>query len=353
MSEMTSAITRLNERGAEVSSAYPIELLEASLATKIGSSFPIDEAPDVVAKLLALLRSPNTRRAYQKDISDFFRVIVAREPTGDLVLEFLHLEQTQAVDLVLDYKAKLIEKKLKAATINRRLAAIKSLTAIGRKIGVCNYTLEDVKAERAKAYRDTTGVDNDAIIQVLSLARQATKASTHRSRLKGIRDYALLRLLWGNALRRGEISATDIKDFNEEASTLLIIGKGSDGEKESIALPPKTAVAISEWLLARGEENENAPLFTAVDNANYGKRLSGNAIYTMVDRLCVAAGIPKKMSPHRIRHSAITAALDATNGNIRKVQKLSRHKDINTVMTYDDNRNNHQDEMSHLLDDLV
>jgi integrase/recombinase XerC len=81
--------------------------------------------------------------------------------------------------------------------------------------------------------------------------------------------------------------------------------------------------------------------------------LSGNGIYTTVDRLCIQAGIPKKMSPHRIRHSAITAALDATDGNIRKVQKLSRHKNINTVMTYDDNRSNHQEEMSQLLDDLI
>ena len=337
MSNMASAITRL----------------EASLSTKIGSSFNIDEAPDVVAQLLASLRSPNTRRAYQKDINDFFRVVVDCEPTRDLVLEFLHLEQTQAVRLLLGYKAKLIENKLKPATVNRRLAAIKSLTAIGRKIGVCNYTLEDIKAEKVKAYRDTTGVDRDAIMRVLHLAEQAKNANTHRSRLKGIRNYALLRLLWGNALRRGEISPTNISDFNFEVKTLWIIGKGSDGEKAMINLPPKTAIAISEWLNARGEENKDAPLFSAVDNANYGKRLSGNAIYTMVNKLCAAAGIPKKMSPHRIRHSAITAALDATDGNIRKVQKLSRHKNINTVMTYDDNRSNHQDEMSNLLDNLV
>ena len=71
--------------------------LEASLTTKIGSSFSIDEAPDVVAKLLALIRSPNTRRAYHKDIRNFFRVIIDTEPTPDLVLEFLHLEQRQAV----------------------------------------------------------------------------------------------------------------------------------------------------------------------------------------------------------------------------------------------------------------
>ena len=59
------------------------------------------------------------------------------------------------------------------------------------------------------------------------------------------------------------------------------------------------------------------------------------------------------MSPHRIRHSAITAALDATNGNVRKVQKLSRHKKLDTLMLYDDNRTNMQGEISSLLGDLI
>jgi integrase/recombinase XerC len=337
MSELTSAITRL----------------EASLATQLGSSFNLENQPDVVAQLLANKRSPNTRRAYQKDLNDFFQVIASREPTRDLVLEFLHLEQTQAVQLVLGYKAKLIEKQLKAATINRRLAAIKSLTAIGRAIGVCNYTLEDIKGENLQPYRDTTGVNKDALERVLAVADRAKNAQTHRSRLKGIRDYAILRLLWGNALRRGELSLTNVSDFNAENKTLSIIGKGRDGEKQTISLPHQSARAVSQWLIVRGESNTDEPLFIAIDNANYGKRLSGNGIYTIVERLCVAAGISKKMSPHRIRHSAITAALDATDGNIRKVQKLSRHKNINTVMTYDDNRSNHQEEMSQLLDDLI
>ena len=330
-----------------------VNRLEASLTTKISSSFIIDNEPDVVAQLLAQKRSPNTRRAYQKDINDFFKVVAETEPNRDLVLEFLHLEQSQAVHLVLDYKAKLIEKELKAATINRRLAAIKSLTAIGRQIGVCNYTLEDIKGETTRPYRDTTGIDKDAFAKVLAIADQARNAKTKRSRLKGIRDYALLRLLWGNALRRGELYLTNISDFDFAAKTLAIIGKGQDGEKQTINLPYQNAIAISEWLLAVGQSNRDAPLFIAVDNANYGRRLSGNGIYTIVDRLCIKAGIPKKMSPHRIRHSSITAALDATDGNIRKVQKLSRHKNINTVMTYDDNRSNHQEEMSRLLDNLI
>jgi integrase/recombinase XerC len=63
--------------------------------------------------------------------------------------------------------------------------------------------------------------------------------------------------------------------------------------------------------------------------------------------------VKKIVSPHRIRHSGITAALDATDGNVRKVQKLSRHANLNTLMIYDDNRQNIQGELSDLLSDLV
>ncbi|MBD0346521.1 MAG: tyrosine-type recombinase/integrase, partial [Coleofasciculus sp. Co-bin14] len=70
-------------------------------------------------------------------------------------------------------------------------------------------------------------------------------------------------------------------------------------------------------------------------------------------KLCGKAGIKKQMSPHRIRHSAITAALDATDGNVRKVQKLSRHRQLDTLMIYDDNRGKDQAEVTGLLDDMV
>jgi integrase/recombinase XerC len=90
-----------------------------------------------------------------------------------------------------------------------------------------------------------------------------------------------------------------------------------------------------------------------VDRATFGHRLSGNVIYNLVRDSATAAGIEKVMSPHRVRHSAITAALDATNGDTRKVQKLSRHKNLNTLMIYDDNRHQHQAEVTGILADLI
>jgi integrase/recombinase XerC len=72
----------------------------------------------------------------------------------------------------------------------------------------------------------------------------------------------------------------------------------------------------------------------------------------MVVRYSEKAGIKKQMSPHRIRHSAITAALDATDGDVRKVQKLSRHRNLNTLMIYDDNRGRDQQDVTEMLDSM-
>ena len=58
------------------------------------------------------------------------------------------------------------------------------------------------------------------------------------------------------------------------------------------------------------------------------------------------------MSPHRIRHSAITAALDATDGDVRKVQILSRHRNLNTLMIYDDNQGRDQQDLTEMLDSM-
>ena len=324
-----------------------IEILNASLSAKIERHFDtLDTDPDVLEQLLSDKRSPNTKAAYQKDINDFFREMTGNLATPDSVLEFLHLTESQAVKVVLKYKARLFQRGLKEATVNRRLSAIKSLVAMGKKLGVCAYSLTDIiKGEKSEKYRDTTGVSRDDFRLILQQCDLTT--------VKGKRDYALLRLLWDNALRRNEIAQANISDFDPDSRALKIRGKGKGTETQTIDLAPVTVQAISSWLTERGHSEPDAPLFIALDFANHGHRLTGEAIRYTVDKLTKKAGITKKMSPHRVRHSSITAALDATDGNIRKVQKLSRHADPRTLMIYDDNRHKDQQEISGLLADMV
>ena len=320
--------------------------LQRSLDATINTSFDISITPDVLQQLLADKRSPATRTAYQKAVRNFFTKMTGNLPTPELILEFLHLDQTQAVTVVLKYKAQMIEQGLSESMINQRLAAIKALVQKGRELGIASFTLEGIKGEKVQKYRDTTGIDPDTFKRVLE--------ECDRSTLSGKRDYALFRLLWGNALRRNEVSLLNISDFDPDARTLRILGKGKGTQTQTIDLGEGTVEAIAIWLEAsRGTRPDDAPLFTALDFHNSGHRLTGDGIRKIVVRLCEKAGIKKVMSPHRIRHSAITAALDATDGNVRKVQKLSRHQQLDTLMIYDDNRSKDQQEVTGLLDDMV
>jgi integrase/recombinase XerC len=107
-----------------------------------------------------------------------------------------------------------------------------------------------------------------------------------RNTVSGKRDYALLRLLWGNALRRNEVSLLNINDFDPDARTLRILVKGRGTQTETIDLGDGTTEAITIWLEAsRGTRPDNAPLFTSLDFANSGHRLTGDGIRKIVVKL--------------------------------------------------------------------
>jgi integrase/recombinase XerC len=299
-----------------------------------------------MADLLKDKRSLNTRRAYERDLREFFQAACHQEPTPALIAEFLSLERFTAIGLVLNWKAGMIDRGLSEATVNRRLAALKSLVRFAQKVGRCDWSLEEVSGERLQTYRDTSGIDAEQFAGLLALC-DAT--------LKGSRDRAILRLLWDNALRRNEIAGTNIQDLGDRQ--LKILGKGRGTQQEAIALSAPASEAVWGWVRNRQAAGLNcaggSPLFIALDRAHCGHRLTGNAIYNLVRDYADRAGIKKPFSPHRCRHSSITAALEATGGDVRRVQKLSRHKNLQTLLIYDDARQRHQQEISDLLSKLV
>ena len=341
--ETQARIVNVSELEYENYNKTQIEAYETQIRS---IPYALDEfRPDILTSLLNDKRSLNTRRAYEKDLHYFFLAAYGQKPTETVIAQFLQLSRFEAIAIVLRYKSDLIAKGLKEATINRRLSALKSLVNFAAKLGKCNWNLDDVQTEVVQSYRDTTGLKPDGIRTILMEPDRQTE--------KGKRDFAILRLLWDNALRRNEVVSANIGDFDFERRSLQILGKGRGSQKSLISLNTGTTNAIQEWLSQLETKNPDQPLFSALDRANRGHRLTGTAIYQIVRQTAQASGISKQMSPHRIRHSAITAALDATNGNVRKVQKLSRHKKLDTLMLYDDNRTNMQGEVSSLLGDLI
>ncbi len=269
-------------------------------------------------------RSPRTMRAYAGDLEDFAHWSGAAS-TAEATRLLLAAGPGPANEAALRYKAQLIERGLAPATVNRRLAALRSLVKLARTLGQVTWSL-DVEGLKSEAYRDTRGPGREGFRKLLDqLAGQEDP--------RGLRDRALVQLLYHLGLRRAEAVGLDLADLDLDAGHVSILGKGRR-EKERLSLPEVTRKAITDWLMVRGPEP--GPLFVALDRGSKGKRLSTKSVYTLVRGLGERVGI--RARPHGLRHSAITRALDLTNGDVRAVQRFSRHKNVQTLLKYDDNR---------------
>jgi integrase/recombinase XerC len=114
---------------------------------------------------------------------------------------------------------------------------------------------------------------------------------------------------------------------------IRVVGKGRR-EAEAMTVPAPTLGAIRVWLELRGDAP--GPLLLNLDRRTAGGRLTGNGIHRILDRLGESIGV--RVRPHGLRHAAITNALDATAGDVRSVQRFSRHRDVKTLLVYDDAR---------------
>ena len=202
------------------------------------------------------------------------------------------------------------------ATVARRLSTI---------AGFYRYCVEEqlipvspashVRRPRSDYESNATGLDRNELGMFLVQAG-----------LAGGRDHALACLLALNGLRISEALNADIEHLGMERGhrTLTITRKGG---KVVIPLAPRTARAID---LCVGERQEG-PLLLNHDGT---RRLDRHAATRIVKRLARRGGIDKTISPHSLRHSFITAALDA-GVPLRDVQEAASHADPRTTMRYD------------------
>ncbi len=269
-------------------------------------------------------KSQNTVAAYAADLRAFAKFVCA-DDVDAAANALLRLDPGVANAVALEYRADLVERGLSASTVNRRLASLRSLVALARTLGLVTWELQ-VKNLRAEAYRDTRGPGFHGFVMLLA-------ALEGRRSRKATRDRALLRLLFDLALRRGEVVSLDAADVDLVAGSLNVLGKGRNA-RVRLTLPEPTKAALAAWLEVRGFDE--GPLFTNVDRAGKGKRLTGRSVHRIVTRLGKDAGVAVR--PHGLRHAAITSGLDATNGDVRAVQRFSRHKSLATLTLYDDCR---------------
>jgi site-specific recombinase XerC len=179
---------------------------------------------------------------------------------------------------------------LASASVKRRLATMSSFYRW--------LVAEEILLHNPVANVRRPKVSDESVL--IGLGRAELADWLNHAEQRGGYDYALACLLALNGLRIGEVTATDVTDLGENRwhHTLAITGKGA--QPAVVPLAPRTKLAIEEALQGRAD----GPLLLN----RWGNRLTRANADKTVKRLAAAAGIDKRLSPHSLRHSAITAA---------------------------------------------
>lgn len=300
--------------------------------------------------------SPTTQASYRESLLFFARWLSRVGELGVLDVEpatamvqftgaFFQWDAARAHSIVLRYLGALKQLKLAPNTINVRLSAIRSLAKLGRQLGLSSFLLE-VRGVRAENVRDTRGPTLEVVRGLLARV----------DREAGLEQRAFIRLIFECGLRGVELRELQVADLKLDSAKphVLIRGKGKTG-KRPLTVSEKTGAVLRRWLVVRervgGAEARDGESYVFSPRGKPLVMLSKQALHARVSKLGKRFGI--KLWPHGLRHSAITALLDATDGNVREVQKFSRHARLETLMKYDDERRDVAGELSKKLSSLT
>ncbi|MCU7484672.1 site-specific tyrosine recombinase XerD [Cutibacterium acnes] len=264
--------------------------------------------------------SDNTVQAYRRDLLRYQEYLGSRG-IGSLA-------EVTRVD-VEEFRRHLDHIGLAPASVTRCVVAVRNL----HRFAVGSGQLQaDVTAGMSPGTRSRRLPKALSMDQVESLL-----AAPDTSTVEGLRDAALLELLYGTGARVSEVCALDVDDIRRVLDDpdlgLRLIGKG---DKERIVpLGSYAAKAVDAWLI-RGR-----PAWAEIGNGEHalllntrGRRLSRQSAWAVIRRAGEAAGLDvEHLSPHSLRHSYATHLLDG-GADVRVVQELLGHSSVTTTQIY-------------------
>lgn len=209
-------------------------------------------------------------------------------------------------------------------TLARRTSAARAFTAHLRRRGVLR---DDPAAALAtpRAHRRLP-----VVLRVDQAARVLTAAGADDTAL-ALRDATVLELLYGSAVRVGELVALDMGDVDEERRTLRVLGKGRRERTVPMGVPAERA--LRRWLTQGRPELAGPRSGNALFLGARGGRLDQRAVRTLVHAHTRALGEDVELAPHGLRHTAATHLLEG-GADLRSVQELLGHATLATTQIY-------------------
>jgi integrase len=260
--------------------------------------------------------SDHSKRNYAKALDEIFKLCEERK-------------QPFSRSLFMEYRSAMLEKKLSASTINVRLSAVRKLIDEARRNGILGAeeaaNLAGVPNLSQKGTRVGNWLTRDQVKELLTVP--------DRSTIKGKRDYCILTLLVGCALRRRELSTLTLEDIQlREGRWVIVDLVGKGGRVRTVAIPVWVKNAINTWQTAAKIEDGRLLRPLSKNGRILGEELGDWAIWSVVEASAKEIGI-EHFGAHDLRRTC--AKLCRKNGgDLEQIKFLLGHSSIQTTERY-------------------
>lgn len=259
--------------------------------------------------------SANTRQAYERDLRLFCKTLGFKNSDA---LVNVNREQ------ITGYMTQLKEKGLAAATIARKLAAIKAFYRFMTAEGYMDANPAEVVEAGTKGIKLPRVLSEDEVVRLLSQPDITTS--------EGFRDRTMLEVLYATGMRVSELINLTLERVDLNMKYIIAFGKGS--KERIVPLGSVAAEFLQQYL-----EKVRPKLTHAGRNTNIvflafgGHELTRQRFWQIIRTYGRKANINKALTPHILRHSFATHLLD-NGADLRSVQELLGHSDISTTQIY-------------------
>lgn len=259
--------------------------------------------------------SANTRQAYERDLRLFCKTLGFKNSDA---LVNVNREQ------ITGYMTQLKEKGLAAATIARKLAAIKAFYRFMTAEGYMDANPAEVVEAGTKGIKLPRVLSEDEVVRLLNQPDITTA--------EGFRDRTMLEVLYATGMRVSELINLTLERVDLNMKYIIAFGKGS--KERIVPLGSVAAEFLQQYL-----EKVRPKLMHADKNTNIvflafgGHELTRQRFWQIIRAYGRKANINKALTPHILRHSFATHLLD-NGADLRSVQELLGHSDISTTQIY-------------------
>lgn len=259
----------------------------------------------------------NSCLAYEKDLLQFGDFLRRKKLAG--APRAVRPEHLSA------WLAELNDDGVSAKSAARKLSAVRTFA----RYLVATGARDDDFSEIVARPRTRRGLPETLSVEEVSRLLDAPWADSPQ----GLRDRAMLELMYGSGLRASEVCSLEIQAINFDDGVLRVRGKGS---KERIVPVGRRAVAaVRDYLLS---ENGRAALAkpktgSALFISTWGRAISRKTLWAALRERALGVGIEKPLHPHSLRHAFATHLL-ANGADLRVIQEMLGHADIGTTQIY-------------------